>query len=69
MRAPIVAESVKYRDRMPPFIPGRRCAGKERYFFAIFSKMTGAIAIARLLPAPIREKVLAGARDFLLLSF
>ncbi|MGA8668753.1 MAG: TetR/AcrR family transcriptional regulator [Terracidiphilus sp.] len=69
MRAPIVAELVKYRDRMLPFMPGRRGADKERAFFAIFSTMTGAIAIARLLPAPVREKVLAGARDFLLQSF
>jgi TetR/AcrR family transcriptional regulator, transcriptional repressor for nem operon len=44
MRTPIVAELVKYRDRMLPFIPGRRGADKERAFFAIFSTMTGAIA-------------------------
>lgn len=70
MRGEILAELVKYKDRMLPFMPGRRAADKERAFFAIFSTMIGAIEIARMLPNPeMREKVLASARDFLLHSF
>lgn len=69
MKGQIVAELAKYRDRMLPFMPGRRRADKERAFFSIFSTMTGAMAIARLLPSPVRERVLDSARDFLLRSF
>ncbi len=67
MRKQIFSQLVNYKDRMVPFMPGRRIAEKERAFFAIFSTMIGAIEIARMLPAPgMREKVLASARDFLL---
>jgi TetR/AcrR family transcriptional repressor of nem operon len=70
MRGQILAELVKYRDRMIPFMPGRRTADKERAFFQIFSTMVGATEIARMLPGPeMREKVLANARDLLLRSF
>jgi TetR/AcrR family transcriptional regulator, transcriptional repressor for nem operon len=69
MKSQIVGELVKYKDRMQPFMPGRRTADKERAFFAIFSTMTGAITIARILPVPVREKVLASTREFLLRSF
>lgn len=70
MKAEIVAELVKYRDRMLPFMPGRRTADRERAFFAIFSTMTGAIAIARILPTQAaRAKVLGSARSFLLRNF
>jgi len=70
MRRRILPHLVNYRDRMLPFMPGRRTADKERAFFAIFSTMAGAIEIARLLPEPaMREKVLSAARDFLLSSF
>jgi TetR/AcrR family transcriptional regulator, transcriptional repressor for nem operon len=70
MKPQIVAELVKYKSRMVPFMPGRRTVAKERAFFAIFSTMMGAIEIARMLPDPaIREKVLGSARDFLLRSF
>jgi len=70
MKSQIVAELVNYKSHMVPFMPGRRPMEKERAFFAIFSKMIGAIEIARLLPDPaIREKVLGSARDFLLRSF
>lgn len=66
----IVAELVNYKSRMLPFMPGERTADKERAFFAIFSTMIGAVEIARLLPdRAMREKVLAGAKDFLLRSF
>jgi|ERR1700677_4191635 TetR/AcrR family transcriptional regulator, transcriptional repressor for nem operon len=70
MRGQIFTELVKYKDRMLPFMPGRRTADKERAFFSIFSTMIGAIEIARMLPEPtMREKVLATAKDFLLDSF
>jgi TetR/AcrR family transcriptional repressor of nem operon len=70
MKPQFVAELVTYKSRMVPFMPGRRTADKERAFFAIFSTMIGAVAIARLLPdRTMREKVLASTRDFLLRSF
>ena len=70
MKAPILEELIKYKNRMLPLMPGRRAADKERAFFAIFSTMIGAIAIARILPdQAARAKVLASARDFLLRSF
>jgi TetR/AcrR family transcriptional regulator, transcriptional repressor for nem operon len=70
MKAPIAGELIKYKTRMLPWMPGRRAADKERAFFAIFSTMIGAIAIARILPdQAARAKVLATARDFLLGSF
>jgi TetR/AcrR family transcriptional repressor of nem operon len=70
MKPQVVAELVNYKNRMVPFMPGRRTVDKERAFFAIFSTMIGAIEIARMLPHPvIREKVLGSARDFLLRSF
>jgi TetR/AcrR family transcriptional repressor of nem operon len=70
MKPRITAELVKYKNRMLPFMPGRRAADKERAFFSIFPTMIGAIAIARMLPnQAMREKVLANAREFLLRSF
>jgi TetR/AcrR family transcriptional repressor of nem operon len=70
MKPQIVAELVNYKGRMLPFMPGKRTADKERAFFVIFSTMIGAVDIARLLPdREMREKVLAGTRDFLLRSF
>jgi TetR/AcrR family transcriptional repressor of nem operon len=70
MKPQIVAELVNYKSRMLPFMPGQRTADKERAFFVIFSTMIGAVDIARILPdRAIREKVLAGTRDFLLRSF
>jgi TetR/AcrR family transcriptional regulator, transcriptional repressor for nem operon len=69
-KSKVVAELANYKNRMVPFMPGRRQEDKERAFFAIFSTMAGAIQIARILPeGPAREKVLASARDFLLRSF
>jgi TetR/AcrR family transcriptional repressor of nem operon len=66
----IVAELANYKNRMVPFMPGRRTTDKEHAFFAIFSTMIGAVEIARMLPVPaMREKVLGSARDFLLRSF
>ena len=70
MKAEIAGELVQYKSRMVPYMPGRRTVDKERAFFAIFSTMIGAVAIARMLPdRAAREGVLAGARDFLLRSF
>src|ERR1700747_1144933 len=69
MKPQIVAELVTYKNRMVPFMPGRRTVDKERAFFAIFSTMTGAVEIARMLPDPVRERVLDSARDFLLRNF
>ena len=70
MRGAVVGELVEYKSRMVPLMPGRRTADKESAFFAIFSTMIGAIAIARILPdGAARGKVLASARDFLLHGF
>jgi len=70
MRNQVLAELIKYRDRMLPFMPGRRTADKERAFFVIFSMMIGAVEIARMMPdRAAQEKVLASTREFLLRSF
>src|ERR1700679_2176934 len=70
MRNQVLAELIKYRDRMLPFMPGRRTADKERAFFVIFSSMIGAVEIARMMPdRAAQEKVLASTREFLLRSF
>ena len=70
MRSQILSELVNYKNRMLPFMPGRRTAEKEHAFFSIFSTMIGAIEIARMLPDPaMQEKVLTSTRDFLLRSF
>ncbi len=70
MKARIAGELLRYRDRMVPYMPGRRRADKERNFLAIMSTMIGALAIARIQPdAAGRERVLGTAREFLLKSF
>ena len=70
MKGQILEELTKYKNRMLPFMPGRRAADKEHHFVVIFSTMLGAIGIARILPDPkARARVLASARDFLLNSF
>jgi len=70
MKDKIGEEMAKYKERMLPFMPGRRAAEKERNFAVIFSTMLGAIAIARILPDRAgRARVLASARDFLSDSF
>lgn len=70
IKVPVLRELIQYKSRMLPSMPGRRAADKERAFFAIFSTMIGAIAIARILPDPAaRAKVLGIARDYLLRSF
>jgi TetR/AcrR family transcriptional regulator, transcriptional repressor for nem operon len=67
MKPRVAAELVNYKSRMVPFMPGERTADKERAFFAIFSTMIGAVAIAP--DRAMREKVLANTREFLLRSF
>jgi len=37
MKARILGELANYKNRMLPFMPGRRPADQERAFFAIFS--------------------------------
>ena len=70
IKAQVVVELSNYRNRMLPFMPGKRPAEREAAFFAIFSTMVGAIEIARMLPEPaMRKRVLAKARNFLLRSF
>jgi TetR/AcrR family transcriptional repressor of nem operon len=70
VKSQIFAELVNYRDRMIPFMPGRRKDDKERAFFVIFSTMIGAMQIARMLPhRAAQEKVLESARDSLLRTF
>lgn len=70
IKAQVLAGMTNYRDRMLPFMPGRRAVDKERAFTVIFSTMVGAVEIARMMPDPAsREKLLASTRDFLLRSF
>jgi TetR/AcrR family transcriptional repressor of nem operon len=70
MKPRVVDELTTYKNRLLPFMPGRRTADKERAFIVIFSTMLGAIGIARILPDPrARAGVLATAREFLLRSF
>jgi TetR/AcrR family transcriptional repressor of nem operon len=70
MKVLILGELTKYKDRMLPFMPGRRVAEKERNFLVIFSTMIGAVSIARILPDPAaRATVLAAAQNFLLRGF
>ena len=70
MRGQIFTELLKYKDRMVPFMPGRRIQDKERSFFVIFSTMVGAVEIARMLPdRSAQERVLSSTREFLLSSF
>jgi TetR/AcrR family transcriptional repressor of nem operon len=70
MKGKVLDEMTKYKNRLLPFMPGRRVADKERAFFAIFSTMLGAVGMARIMPdQAARASALASARDFLLRSF
>ena len=70
MKPRVFDDLKKYKNRMVPFMPGRRIADRERAFFIIFSTMTGAMEIARLLPErAMRKNLLATARKFLLSIF
>lgn len=70
MKGKILGEMTQYKNRMLPFMPGRRTADKERAFFVIFSTMLGAVEMARIIPhQAARTLILTSARDFLLRSF
>ena len=70
LKPELLDELTNYKDRILPFMPGRRSLDKERAFIAIFSTLIGAVAIARILPDPAaRANVLLNARAFLLRSF
>jgi len=70
MKGKILGEMTQYKNRMLPFMPGRRTADKERAFFIIFSTMLGAVGMARIIPdQAARTSILTTARDFLLRSF
>jgi TetR/AcrR family transcriptional repressor of nem operon len=70
MKERIVEAMTQYRDRLLPFMPGRRKGDRERAFLTIISTMLGAVALARILPDRAgRQKVLKTARKFLLGSF
>jgi TetR/AcrR family transcriptional repressor of nem operon len=69
MQPQIVAELVNYKNRMVPFMPGRRTVDRERAFFVIFSTMTGAVEIARLPDPSVRKKAPESARNFLIRGF
>jgi TetR/AcrR family transcriptional regulator, transcriptional repressor for nem operon len=69
MQPQIVAELVNYKNRMVPFMPGRRTVDRERAFFVIFSTMTGAVEIARLPDPSVRKKAPECARNFLIRGF
>jgi len=60
---------VNYKDRMVPFMPGKRLTDKQRAFFVIFSTMVGAVQIARMLPKAHRRKFWKPREIFLLQSF
>jgi TetR/AcrR family transcriptional repressor of nem operon len=70
MKDQILEEIRKYKNRIVPFMPGRRAADKERAFTVIISTMLGTVAIARILPdQATRSRLLATTRNFLLRSF
>lgn len=67
LRTGITAAMLNYKNRLVRFMPGRRMVDKERAFFAIFSTMIGAVALARMMPdIAMRRRVLHIAKDFLL---
>jgi TetR/AcrR family transcriptional regulator, transcriptional repressor for nem operon len=67
VKARIAAGMVNYKDRLVRFMPGRRRDDRERAFFAIFSTMIGAVALARMMPdTAMRKRVLDTAKGFLL---
>jgi TetR/AcrR family transcriptional regulator, transcriptional repressor for nem operon len=70
LKGRISADMVNYKDRIVPFLPGRRAVDRERAFFLIFSTMIGAIEMARMMPDGVaRERILTTTRDFLFDAF
>jgi TetR/AcrR family transcriptional repressor of nem operon len=58
------------RERIMQFMPGKTTAERERNFNVIFTAMSGAVSVARILLHPgEREKILNSVRDHLLSSF
>ena len=67
VRTGITAAMVDYKNRLVRFMPGKRMVDRERAFFAVFSTMIGAVALARMMPdTAMRKRVLNIAKDFLL---
>ena len=70
MKGPIVQELITYKNRLTAFMPGRRISDKEKAFFAMITTMSGAIALARILPdKAARARILGAAKDHLLASY
>ena len=66
-----IAGLIKERgDLLQDWMPGATAAERQRNLFIIFSAMTGAVSMARLLTEPAdRQQVLSDMRDHLLRSF
>jgi len=66
-----IAGLIKERaNLLQDWMPGATAAERQRNLFIIFSAMTGAVSMARLLTESAdRQKVLADMRDYLLRSF
>jgi|SRR6516164_3022764 len=66
-----IAGLIKERaDLLQDWMPGATTTERQRNLYIIFSAMTGAVSMARLLTEPAeRQKVLANMRDHLLRSF
>ena len=59
VRTGITAAMVNYKNRLVRFMPGKRMVDRERAFFAIFSTIIGAVALARMMPdTAMRKRVL-----------
>jgi TetR/AcrR family transcriptional repressor of nem operon len=60
----------RYMERMMPFLPGADDAQRQQTFLLLFSGMSGAIAMARLIPdASAREHTIAMARTYYIETF
>jgi TetR/AcrR family transcriptional regulator, transcriptional repressor for nem operon len=65
----IVSVMKARRERMLEFMPGRNAAEKERNFTVIFTAMSGAVSMARMMTDPAeKQKILDSVRDHLLKS-
>ena len=59
-----------YRDRLLPFVPGKTRDEKRKNFGILFPSMAGVMIVARAIDdAEMRERMLAGAREFFVKSF
>jgi hypothetical protein len=66
-----IANLVKEQgERLSEWMPGATASERERNSIVIFSAMSGALSVARILTEPAdRERVLQDMRDYLLRSF